>query len=552
MVRTFPVTIFPKCVLACLLLMAIFTWSTDIMALNKVTCSDGDHYLIDAKDISIKYGSTQIMATLNGLAVLQIRLNIDHKTLLLPAEATQKINEIIKALVAGYNTCAITKKQYHEAVVYLMSMKSDAASLEQYRKDVLDNKKISNEKITNHLKSFERNMRGFVKNSGKEIDYIRLASIVDEEIQKQTQELREEMRNQRAAQADFNVNITKRIEKLEQEEPYRQLTPPEQIKVQLSSSTKDLSTADVLASVTDYEKGHTLMDQYKFRDAIPYFKGAMSAVKLSDFTYALGSAYLASSDLNSAQKVLLEGLNNISSKALDTEENARLKNITAYVLQNKGDLSGALQLSQQALGIDTKIYGEVHPIVATDMKTLGGILQSQGDINGSIDFTKKALGIDTKIYGEVHPIVATDMKTLGQIYQSQGNLTGALDLSKQALGIDIKIYGVKIYGEVHPIVATDLKPLGQFYQSQGNLPWAATTATPALGIDTKIYGKVHPIVATDLNNIGQILKTNGNLTGALDYTKQSLNIVESSKNVDDSFTNLVKKNLEEIQKALKN
>ncbi len=504
-IRTFPAKIFPRFVLAYLLLTAIFTWFTNTLASNKVTCSDGDHYFIDAKDISIQYGSTQIMATLNGLAVLQIRLTIDSKTLLLPAEATQKINEIVKALVAGYNTCAITKKQYNEAIQHLISMRTDAATLEEYRKDVLDNKKVSNEKITYHLKSFERNMREFVKNSGKEIDYIRLASIIDEEIHKQTQELRQEMGNQRATQADFNINITKRIEKLEQEASYRQLTPPEQIKVQLSSSTDKLSTPDVLAAVTNYQKGHALMDQYRFRDAIPYFEGAMSAVKLPDFTYALGSAYLGSSDLNNAQKILFEGLNNISTKALDTEENARLKNITAYVLQNKGDFSGALQLSQQALAIDTKIYGAIHPTVATDLKTLGGILQSQGNITESLDFTKKALGIDTKIYGEVHPIVATDLKTLGGIFQTQGNITESLDFTKKALGID-----------------------------------------------TKIYGEVHPIVATDLNNIAQILKTTGNLIGALDYTKQSLNILENAKNVDDTFSNIVRKNLEEIQKELKN
>jgi len=289
MFRTFPVKISWKCLLACLQLMAILTWSTDTLAGNKVTCSDGNHYLIDAKDISIRYGSTQITATLNGLAVLQIRLTIDPKTLLLPAEATQRMNEIIKALVAGYNTCAITKKEYHEAVVHLMNMKGDAASLEQYRKDIWDNKKVSNKKINEHLKSFERNMREFAINSGKEIDYIRLASIVDEEIRKKTEEIREEIRNHHVAQADFNVNIMKRVEKLEQEKPYRQLASPEQIKVQLSSNTKELSPAGVLAAVTVYEKLNTLMDQYKFREAIPYFKEAMSAVKLPDLNYALGS-----------------------------------------------------------------------------------------------------------------------------------------------------------------------------------------------------------------------------------------------------------------------
>ncbi|MGD0819985.1 MAG: tetratricopeptide repeat protein [Desulfomonilia bacterium] len=48
-----------------------------------------------------------------------------------------------------------------------------------------------------------------------------------------------------------------------------------------------------------------------------------------------------------------------------------------YVLSNKGDLPGALTYSQQALGIDTKVFGSDRPIVASDLKNIKQILQEE-------------------------------------------------------------------------------------------------------------------------------------------------------------------------------
>jgi tetratricopeptide (TPR) repeat protein len=518
---------------------------TGSIARDKVKCNDGDHYLTDIKDISIKYECTQMAATINGLAVIRVRLTVDAKALQLAAVTTQKMNEYIKALVVGYNTCAITKEQYHEAMDNLLVyMMGDALSLEQYRMALLDKKKVDNNKLNKHLKNFEKNLRKFVKISGKELDYKRLASIIDEEILAHTSEIHEEINRNRNEQAVINNELSQRLVKLEQANPFlQQLTTPNHITELLSSNTKELAP-NILTAQTSYEKGYSLMEQYNFRESVPYFQTAMSTVKLPDFNYALGSAYLGLSNLDSAQKVLFEGLNN-STFGVNAASEARLKSLTSFVLLNKGDLTEAQSLSTQALGIDTKIYGPDHPNVATDMKTLSQILQAQGKITSAINLSTKALSIDMKYYGFDHSLVATDMKDLGQLCQTQGNSTMAIDWTKKALSID-----TQLLGEVHPTVSSDLKSLGQIYQTQGNLAGALDTSKQVLGIDTQLLGSNHLNIAIDANNIGQILKAQGDLPGALKYTQQALNIYESNKMPDDPFAMLLNKQKEDIEKSM--
>jgi hypothetical protein len=68
---------------------------------KSVHCPDGDHILIDVKEISIKYNASSFAGTLSSLSALSGRLEVAPKQLQVAAAGTQELNEFVKALASG-------------------------------------------------------------------------------------------------------------------------------------------------------------------------------------------------------------------------------------------------------------------------------------------------------------------------------------------------------------------------------------------------------------------------------------------------------------------
>ena len=76
----------------------------------------GSHPEIDIKQLQIQYSGVSLRTTFGALA----KLGVDAKTLQMASEETQKLNQYLQALVAGFNNCAITKAQYFEATKLIL------------------------------------------------------------------------------------------------------------------------------------------------------------------------------------------------------------------------------------------------------------------------------------------------------------------------------------------------------------------------------------------------------------------------------------------------
>jgi len=150
---------------------------------EKVKCPDGDHYIMPIDKITIKYHATRFESTLNGLAVLGISFSADPKSLQTAAVATQKLNEYIKALVLGYNSCAITREQYKNGLEKLYPrLEADAKELEKMRQLILKNEKINQERFNEVIGRYEQTLHEFARVSGNGIDYSRIEAIVDSQL----------------------------------------------------------------------------------------------------------------------------------------------------------------------------------------------------------------------------------------------------------------------------------------------------------------------------------------------------------------------------------
>ena len=96
---------------------------------------------------------------------------------------------------------------------------------------------------------------------------------------------------------------------------------------------------------------------------------------------------------------------------------------------NKGEAVGSYE---QAREICEKVYGEKpHPNKALILEKLGGVY-SEEEIQKAVKFYEQALEINTILYGEAHPEVRSIYKELGKIYEKLGNTAKANECEEKA------------------------------------------------------------------------------------------------------------------------
>jgi tetratricopeptide (TPR) repeat protein len=499
---------------------------------KKVACPDGEHIQIDIKQISIQYDASSFAGTLSSLSVLGARLEVKPTKLQEAAVATQQWDELLKGLVAGYNSCAITRQQYADGLTRIYPrLKEDGAELEEIRKAIAAGQKADAKRLQQLIDSFYANLRQFAQASGSEIVLERIAAL-SEQIAGGRQDILQQQKTD-------TEQILSKMDQLKEANKQAPLATPAQVGQQISELRKSLLVKADEAEAA-YNQGYALLDRYRFAEAIPYLQQALADVPLSDFYLALGRAFRVLPNLSEAEKVLREGL---KTSAGDAHE-AQLANQLGLVLQDKGDLDGALLYTQRALKIDEKVYGTDHPEVARDTNNIGTILQAKGELDGALQFTRRALKIDEKVYGTDYPTVARDANNIGQILQAKGDLEEALQCTQRALKIDEKVYGLD-----NPTVAIFANNIGRILQDKGDLDGALQSTKQALKIDEKVYGTDSPTVARDANNVGGILEAKGDLDGALEYMQRALKIDEKVYGPDHPDVAIRANNIGQILQA---
>jgi tetratricopeptide (TPR) repeat protein len=84
------------------------------------------------------------------------------------------------------------------------------------------------------------------------------------------------------------------------------------------------------------------------------------------------------------------------------------------ILLGQGDLDGAEQHAQRALGIAEKVLGSDLPKIALYDRSLGIVLRQKGDLATARTHFERALRILRKVYGPENPATRTAEKDLGE------------------------------------------------------------------------------------------------------------------------------------------
>src|SRR5437870_9919421 len=153
---------------AALFVLTGLSWFTQASAQQKITCPDKTQRIaIDLKQLQIQYNASSFAGTLASLGALSAHVSVEQKVLQQASAATQQWNEFLKALVVGYNSCAITNQQYVDSLKRIYPrLKEDAAGLEEIRKVVSEGRKADEKRLESLLSSYFANLRQFAYNSG--------------------------------------------------------------------------------------------------------------------------------------------------------------------------------------------------------------------------------------------------------------------------------------------------------------------------------------------------------------------------------------------------
>ena len=227
------------------------------IAAKQISCGPNDvRYEIDINTIAIRYEGQTFKAALS--AILGSNVTFDRKTLQQAAVVTQQWNEILKGLAAGFNTCAITKEDYAQALKSLYpQLKTQVEDLNRIRKLLSEGRQRDEKRLQSMLEKYFATLQKFVLLSGQEL------------ILKQLQVIE--------AGQD---KILKRLDLIEQGlrlPPPAPNLPEKEVARELTEVRKELTTRSENVE-REYAEGNGYYKEQKFDEAISHFKNAIELV----------------------------------------------------------------------------------------------------------------------------------------------------------------------------------------------------------------------------------------------------------------------------------
>ena len=151
---------------------------------------------------------------------------------------------------------------------------------------------------------------------------------------------------------------------------------------------------------------------------------------------------------------------NTTAKATELEY-ANLCDISVFL--GLDDLTDALQILNQGLAINEKVYGKDHLATAACYNNIGAVMKAMGDNYEALEMLNHGLATFEKVYGKEHTATATAYTNIGSVMQAMGNNKGALEMYNQGLTIR-----EKVLGKDHPDTAESNNNIALLKQAMGN------------------------------------------------------------------------------------
>lgn len=173
--------------------------------------------------------------------------------------------------------------------------------------------------------------------------------------------------------------------------------------------------------------------------------------------------------------------------AMASPQAASLLRRTAHYLRVAALHGQAKQLSQQVMGIRSRMLKQERLEIAQSLHALAGVHRQQGRYAEAEPLYQRALAIWEQHLGSDHPQVAHPLTGLALLYELQGTYEEAEPLYRRALAIVEQHLGSE-----HPQVAEILHDFATLQERQGHHLEALALYQRALAIRDQALGSEHP------------------------------------------------------------
>ncbi len=182
----------------------------------------------------------------------------------------------------------------------------------------------------------------------------------------------------------------------------------------------------------------------------------------------------------------------------------------ADALIELGELDRAEAQLEEALIVQLRELGELHPDVAMSLDFLGVVHFSRGDLESAESLFEQAAAMREKLLGENHADTARSLNNLASVRFQRGDLAAAESLFRRAAGIRGELFGTD-----HPDTIYNLSNLATVLFAQGDLPAAEALHRQVLTARQRLLGDDHPDVAFSLNNLADVARAQGDYRAAV-------------------------------------
>jgi len=285
---------------------------------------------------------------------------------------------------------------------------------------------------------------------------------------------------------------------------------------------------------TLFEKGISLMAEYKYEEAVESFRECLNleseGSEKSALLLLIGNCFYAWNKWDPALGSWKEALDTAEKANDEWGQAASLGNL-GLVYQDKGEWDKAIEFHSKALQGLEKI-GDEHGMAQT-YNNLGLVYQGKSEWDKAIEFYNKSLKIKEKI-GDEHGMAQTS-GNLGNVYQLKGEWDKAIEFYYKILKIDEEI------GDEYGMAQT-YNNLGLVYKAKGEWEKAIEFYNKSLKIKKKI-GDEHGMAQTK-GNIAVLYKIQGKKKEAKKIFEEILNYFQ--KIGDRPNAEIARRHLEDL------
>ena len=185
----------------------------------------------------------------------------------------------------------------------------------------------------------------------------------------------------------------------------------------------------------------------------------------------------------------------------------------------RGDFKQAETYLRQALALQRRLHGNVHPDLAEAMNNLGWALMGLNQPVGAEPLYRLALEMKRRMLGDAHPELAAGLNNLAFVLETRRDFKGAEKAYREALAMNRKLLG-----DSHPDIAMTMSNLAFVLYQKGDHQAGIELLKGSLSMSRHELGSEHPDVAGTASDLAYLLTGEGADSEAEQLVDESLAI----------------------------